>query len=268
MEWKFYPVKKELEVTHFITAINAFRDKDFFFEGEMHDFWEIVCVTSGTATVSADDIIYEMKPDSAVFHQPLAFHKIWANGKTSPHVLIISFKANGDMKRFKNAYIEFTPEQSFEFGEIVQSVSEYLSDESENAHIPQEVASRFEMFLMSLSPERKRVEASKTRNRRFQQVLSVMHDHCRESLTLNQLANLCSMSPSNLKKTFNSFYPHGIMNYFRMLKMREAAKLLKRGHSVHEVSTLLSFTTQNYFSATFKREFGMSPSEYIKQNRK
>jgi AraC-like DNA-binding protein len=52
-----------------------------------------------------------------------------------------------------------------------------------------------------------------------------------------------------------------------MLKMREAAKLLKRGHSVHEVSAMLSFATQNYFSASFKREFGISPSEYIKENK-
>ena len=268
MEWKFYPVKKELEVTHFITAINSFRDKDFFFEGEMHDFWEIVEVTSGTATVSGDSRIYEMKPGSVVFHKPLEFHKIWANGKKAPHVRIISFRAKGDyMKRFKNVYMEFSQEQSFEFSEIVQEISDYLSNPDENATVPQDIATRFESFLLGLYPKKTHVEAKKTRNRRFQQILSVMHEHCNENLTLSELSELCSMSPSNLKKTFNSFYPHGIMNYFRMLKMREAAKLLKRGYSVHEVSTMLSFATQNYFSASFKREFGLSPSEYIKENK-
>ncbi len=269
MEWKRYPVVRELEISEFVTAIEKFHERAYEFEGEMHDFWEIITVTSGRATVSADDRIYEMKPGSVVFHKPMEFHKIWASGDSAIHVHIISFKASGEyMKRFRNVYMEFTEAQSFEFGEIVRGVAQYLDESLEDSVVPEEEAKRLELFLLRLYPKKMPIEVKSQKNRRFMQILQVMHDHFDEDLTLEDLARLCSMSPSNLKKIFTAFYPNGIMNYFRMLKMREAAKLLRRGYSVHEVSQKLNFSSQNYFSAAFRREFGMPPSVYIKENTK
>ncbi len=51
--------------------------------------------------------------------------------------------------------------------------------------------------------------------------------------------------------------------FFRKYKLNRAAQLLKEGdHSVSEIATMTGFSTAAHFSVAFKKQFGMSPSEY------
>ena len=52
-------------------------------------------------------------------------------------------------------------------------------------------------------------------------------------------------------------------NLFRKFKLNKAAKLLREGqHNVSEVAYITGFGTVSYFSVAFKKQFGVSPSEY------
>ena len=55
------------------------------------------------------------------------------------------------------------------------------------------------------------------------------------------------------------------MNYYNLMKIKEAKKLLSK-NSVSEVSRLLSFNNPYYFSRVFKKYEGISPSEYKAKN--
>ena len=51
--------------------------------------------------------------------------------------------------------------------------------------------------------------------------------------------------------------------YLRMVKMKEAARLIKTtDKTINEISAAVGFSDSNYFGKTFKRHFGMAPSEY------
>ena len=50
------------------------------------------------------------------------------------------------------------------------------------------------------------------------------------------------------------------------MKINYSLSLLSEGYSVAEISRVLSFSSQNYFSMVFRREMGMSPSEYKKKS--
>ena len=51
--------------------------------------------------------------------------------------------------------------------------------------------------------------------------------------------------------------------FFRKYKLNRAAQLLRAGeHTVSEIATMTGFNTAAHFSVAFKKQFGMSPSEY------
>ena len=52
-------------------------------------------------------------------------------------------------------------------------------------------------------------------------------------------------------------------NFFRTYKLNRAAELLKSGkYTVSEIADKCGFSTQSHFSVVFKKQFGVSPSEY------
>ena len=96
----------------------------------------------------------------------------------------------------------------------------------------------------------------------------VVLSHITEWLTAPEIASLCHMSLSNLKKHVAEYFPEGIKTYFMKEKINYAAKLLLTGKRVNEISQTLSFPTTYYFSTVFKRHTGMSPTAYKKQHLK
>jgi AraC-like DNA-binding protein len=52
------------------------------------------------------------------------------------------------------------------------------------------------------------------------------------------------------------------------LRLAEAARLLRIGdHTIAEVADLLGFSDQSHFDRRFKRAFGVTPSQFQKQDR-
>ena len=52
-------------------------------------------------------------------------------------------------------------------------------------------------------------------------------------------------------------------NFFRTYKLNRAAELLKSGrYTISEIADLCGFSTQSHFSVVFKKQFGVTPSEY------
>lgn len=53
--------------------------------------------------------------------------------------------------------------------------------------------------------------------------------------------------------------------FFRRYKLNRAAQLLKeRKYNISEIADMTGFSTLSHFSTSFKKQFGVSPSEYMK----
>lgn len=83
-----------------------------------------------------------------------------------------------------------------------------------------------------------------------------------ENLSVPQIAELCNMSQICLQQTFSKYAGMGIIKYFNRLKIEKAIKMLQKGSSVQETADALGFSSQNYFSTTFKRITGKTPTSY------
>ena len=54
-------------------------------------------------------------------------------------------------------------------------------------------------------------------------------------------------------------------DYIRKKRLAHACSLLAEGYNVSETAYKTGFSDPNYFSKTFKKEFGVTPTEYHNQ---
>ena len=83
---------------------------------------------------------------------------------------------------------------------------------------------------------------------------------------LDQLATEMSMSKSTLHRRLKAAADMTPLDFIRSIRMKRASEMLHEGKkNVSEVAYSVGFTTPKYFTRCFKEEFGMTPTEYIRQ---
>lgn len=83
-------------------------------------------------------------------------------------------------------------------------------------------------------------------------------------ISLKTVAAELQITPSYLSKLFCSEVGVPLNIYIKEKKIKESYKLLKDGRfSIAEVSDLLNFSSQSYFSTCFKNVYGKTPSSYL-----
>ena len=75
-----------------------------------------------------------------------------------------------------------------------------------------------------------------------------------------------AMSRSNLHLKMKAITGESTIEFIKKIRFNEACKLLQDGrYSVAEVSAMVGFNTPSYFTTSFKKHFGMLPTDYIKR---
>ncbi len=268
---KFKQMPMVLKVEKLYTFFKAKREKDYYFDGEMHDFWELVYVESGRIGVSEDDNVYGLEAGQIIFHRPMELHKLWA--EETSELFIASFIASGDALEklsrgvfsldyeSKAAYEAMLTKFSAVFGNLRRLVPR-IKEDTDDIDM-QIAANKMEAFLLSVIKSAT-ISDTKKKSRttmNYQLIIRVINEHIDEELSIEKIAGLCSMSVSNVKKVFRRYGGEGIMKYVTHLKLKKAIAMLEEGMTIAEVSERLSFSSQNYFSAVFKREMGFVPSK-------
>lgn len=78
--------------------------KGYYFDGEEHDIWEVVCVLDGEIEVSLDGKLYSVGKNQLMFHKPMQFHRLWAAKGTSPLLFIATFSVKGNIDAAADIY--------------------------------------------------------------------------------------------------------------------------------------------------------------------
>lgn len=103
---------------------------------------------------------------------------------------------------------------------------------------------------------------------RVQPAIQYINDHFTEPIRLEQLANLCCMSPNYFHKIFTQTLNSTPANYITLLRMNTALQqLINNKCTIKEIAYELGFTDDAYFSRVFKKYYGITPGDY-KQKRK
>lgn len=80
--------------------------------------------------------------------------------------------------------------------------------------------------------------------------------------TINELSKISAMSPTKLKKDFKAMYGLPLYEYFQKNRMMRAKDLLmEEKYAIKEVGMMVGYANLGHFAASFKKEFGVLPSE-------
>jgi len=271
MELLLKPVNRLIRIDSFYRSIDQTQQQGFAFSGEWHDCWETVLLLEGEAVATGDERVYYLKAGDLLFHKPMEFHRIASYNDTAPRFINLSFVASGDgMKAFEHRQYTLDADLIARYCRIADTVAEverlYETGDEPYDFAASLAAARLEHFLLQLSGERATDTLSLSADAAlYRRIVLTMNENSRCALNIEQIAALCSMSVSNLKRIFRLFSDVAPAKYFLRLRLRRAMQLLDDGWSVGAVADALDFSDTAYFCTAFRREMGLTPSQYRKR---
>ena len=95
------------------------------------------------------------------------------------------------------------------------------------------------------------------------EVIQYVEQHYTDKLTLEMIAEHVNFSENYLCRVFREQMGMPLIHYINTVRLNKAAALILTG-SVYmkEVATAVGFSDQFYFSRLFKKQFGVSPTDY------
>lgn len=98
--------------------------------------------------------------------------------------------------------------------------------------------------------------------------IKVMNEHIDDSqFSTDAFAKEMCMSRSNLHLKMKALTGESTNDFIRRVRLNKAMELLKTGrYNVSEVSAMVGYSTPSYFTTSFKKHFGYSPSELVKKD--
>lgn len=257
-------------------------DRDFSFEGESHNFWELVYVDSGQVAINANARLFHLKSGELIFHKPNEFHTLRADNKTASNVFVISFVCSSEaMHFFKEKTMTLPPKLKKHISSIIKeynetfvrmSVADTKLEMKENPPIGSQQMIRLQLeqlLIMLIRHEQEtrdlRVFPSKEsmENHLVTQILDIIEKHKYEQLSVEQICRKLSYSRAYLTKIFKETTDYTILEYILIEKIKEAKRLIREGHlNFTQIADKLAFDNPQYFSRVFKRMTNMTPSDY------
>ncbi|MBE5040594.1 helix-turn-helix transcriptional regulator [Oscillospiraceae bacterium DSM 107454] len=267
-----------IRIAKVYTVFETHYTASFYFDGEMHHFWEMVYVIDGMIGVSGDGSVFTLQPGEIIFHKPMEFHKLWAVSHTEPRLFIMSFEAKGEaMELLEHGVFrldDFQKQQMQSLLDMFRTWSPEALKREKQGSVTQPwlgEPAKLQMFcnmaenvLLSFYADREKALVTQTSENAelYGTLVREMERHKGEKLTVSELAEKCCVSEANVKKLFMKYAGCGPHTYFLNMKVSQAVQLLAKGHRVGEISQMLGFDNPNYFGVVFKRITGYSPIHY------
>jgi len=276
-----------IAIDHLITMYYFEFAKDYVFEGERHDFWEMVYTDKGEITVTTDETTTVLSSGHLIFHKPNEFHSFCASRGTAPDVIVLTFDCRSPaMLAFENRVFRLNDDERNLLAGVLregrscfQFPFEMPLRRREDAPADGEQMLRVHLELLLLQLLRRvgdAVDAGKLLTpaqardgqELVERTIAYMERNLERSLTLDEIGSAVRMTKSRLKEQFKRGTGHSVMNYFVRLRIDRAKSLIREsGANFSEIADRLGFSSVHVFTRSFKKTTGMTPTEYAKSVR-
>ena len=240
-----------------------------------HSFYELYCLLEGERVYLMNGKVYTAQKGDVVVVIPHDLHST----------------ASSQVEYFERVLIHFTP--AFLRGEDEHLLQLPPFQESTLLRIPGKEQPEIERLLVQMVAECKEEQpfsdqyvrhllaellirlnrmhavspaapgSNHPMHQKVSEITTYIHSHYREALTLEQLAKQFYISPAYLSRVFLKLTGIHIGEYVRVVRIREAQKLLRTTRlKVHVIAEQVGFEHISHFNKTFKKVAGIAPVRY------
>ena len=120
--------------------------------------------------------------------------------------------------------------------------------------------------VMQIACPEKTVDYQASQEELIRNVHHYLVEHLSERVTIDALARQFLMNPTTLKQVFKRTYGETIAAHMKRHRMEAAAGLLLQTQDdIAAVAQAVGYESQSRFSAAFREEYGVLPTEYRRQ---
>ncbi len=242
----------------------------------------LVYLDTGSISVFANDKNFFLKNGTALFLPPESQYTLWCDRKSS--VLVAHFTLTGSLaERIKEKTFGADSFKKTILSKLVSAGTNLFSESADfdvmpeikddaGVSVEQVIKNCLELFILDcVKPIIKQTARSYENplgeteaSRVTEKIYEYLGNNLEEKVSLDDLSEALFFSKSYLKTAFFSTTGKTIMQAFKEMKIQEAKRLIRSGHSAEEIAKRLAYCNKNYFYKVFSSETGMTPSEYKK----
>lgn len=124
------------------------------------------------------------------------------------------------------------------------------------------------LFLSDLNTKKEVVEVKYYSNKQVKmakEIKKFIINDISKHYTISELAKKFNVSASTLKTCFKGVYASNIYSYLKNYRLQVAQRLLlESNNTITEIAENIGYENPNKFTSAFKKEYGISPSDYRK----
>ena len=228
--------------------------------------YQLLYVSKGQGRYRVGETVQDVLNGQFLLYAPGELQEYWYDGWIGPEIYWIHFAgtgAEGFLSRLglcsgRVYETDRRPETSELFRQVLASVL------SGGKYGKEEAAARLAVLLVRLAEmAAEETEGVSTGMEKIQPAVEYLNAHFTRSTSTEELAGLCSLSPSRFLHLFTEEMGISPSRYKRGLRMQAAKELLRYGgQTVSEVADTLGYNDPLHFSRVFRKEAGIAPSRY------
>lgn len=272
-------MQTEFELSAFITVFYNNFTPSFRFAGERHNFYEFFYVVSGEMIATVNTKKYRISEGEYILVPPMLYHGMnpadcYATGIT------VSFDAeNYPINVFCGKLPPFGKQlltnivniyaNNVETSELRAKVLPDIRNEKNYGYSHTLKVNTENLMLIILQDYMNSIRnidvRLKSDNEVAENTRRYLELHFKENPSLREISDHLHYSVSYVCKKFRQKYDASVTDYILKLKIYESLKLIEQNNlSLREISDELGFNGIAYFSRTFKKIVGTTPSSYRK----
>ena len=243
------------------------KERGFVFKGESHDFWEFTYVDSGEMYNVVDGERFKLTQGEMMLFAPKQFHSQYSDEDATVCYVTIGFQMeNDDIELFKD-------EIFMADGEVKALIKKILSErESEKIYANDLILCYLKEIIISLArtkrlesvikkaftPVKRNIESNIVESAR-----KFIRQNLSKRIGVPDVAESIPISGGYLSALFKKNMGITLNSYITDEKMNAAKAYIREGRfTFTQISNMVGYNNVHYFSSSFKKHFGVTPTEY------
>lgn len=142
-------------------------------------------------------------------------------------------------------------------------LSDFYIQKADQCKTPKEVSDLHPIMCEDYTKRMKNLRKQKICSKHIADCIDYIYEHLHTRITINDLSEYVNLNPSYLSRLFKKETGTTVSTYIQNKKIETAQNMLVYSdYTLSQISSILAFPSQSYFTEIFHKRTGMTPTKY------